>query len=99
MNNSVPSLLCPPLMNDGRHGTDYRPSADVNLEIQKQNKIENNNDYREFLIKNASEIMKQNLSAFESFSACTPYQNTVDPNGSDSVWSGYDESIKYSPVI
>ncbi len=100
MNTSTPAVLqCPPLMNDGRHGTDYRPNADINLTIQQSNKLQDSNDYRSFLVNNATAIMQQNLKQFEQTASCMPYNKTVDPNGADAVWTGYDESVKYSPVL
>ncbi len=100
MNNSTPAPLeCPPVMNDGRHGTDYRPNADINVTIQNNNNLQDSNAYRSFLVNNASAIMQQNLKQFEQTASCMPNNKTVDPNGSDSVWTGYDETVKYSPVL
>uniref|UniRef100_A0A6C0J6Z6 Uncharacterized protein n=1 Tax=viral metagenome TaxID=1070528 RepID=A0A6C0J6Z6_9ZZZZ len=99
MNNSTPSLLCPPLMNDGRHGTNYSPNADINLELQKKNNINNSNDYRAFLVNNASALMQQNLASFEAAASCKEYSPTVDPNGSDSKWVAYDKEINYGPAM
>lgn len=100
MNTSTPApLYCPPLMNDGRHATDYRPNADVNLKLQQTNNLQDSNAYRTFLVNNATAIMQQNLKQFEQNANCMPYAKTVDPNGADATWTGYDESIKYSPVL
>lgn len=100
MNNSTPAPLnCPPVMNDGRHGTDYRPNADINLKLQQTNNLQDSNDYRSFLVNNATAIMQQNLKQFEQTASCMPYAKTVDPNGADAVWTGYDESVNYSPVL
>jgi hypothetical protein len=100
MNNSTPAdFKCPALMNDGRYGTDYRPTADANLNIQKANNIQDNNDYRAFLVNNATAIMQQNLKDFENNARCMQYQNTVDPNGADQVWEAYSGKINYSPVL
>jgi len=100
MNNSTAaSLNCPPLMNDGRHGTDYRPNADINISIQQTNNLQDSNAYRSFLVNNATAIMQQNLKEFEKTANCMPYSNTVDPNGSNAVWAAYNESVNYSPVL
>ena len=100
MNNSTPAPLnCPPVMNDGRHGTDYRPIADINLKLQETNNLQNSNDYRSFLVNNATAIMQQNLKQFEQTASCVPHTAAVNPNGADAVWTGYDESVKYSPVL
>ena len=100
MNNSAPANFeCPPLMNDGRYGTDYRPSADVNIVIQKENNVEDSNAYRAFLMNNATAIVQNNLKQFEKNATCVPYSNTVDPNNADTVWEAYNSSVKYSPVL
>ena len=47
-------------MADGRNFTDYRPSNEINTHIINSNKILNNNEYRQFLIRSAENIMKKN---------------------------------------
>lgn len=55
----------PPIMNDGRNYASYQPEAAVNERIQQQNQITSNWKYRQFLTKNASDIMN-----FNSQEAC-----------------------------
>lgn len=50
----------PPIMNDGRNYASYQPEAAVNERIQQQNQITSNWKYRQFLTKNASDIMNFN---------------------------------------
>lgn len=50
----------PPIMNDGRNYASYQPEAVVNERIQQQNGINTNWKYRQFLTKNANDIMNFN---------------------------------------
>ncbi len=58
MNNNPKYNLCPPRMDDGRHFTDYRPRCIVDSTIRSQNHINNNFDYRMFLINNADKVIQ-----------------------------------------
>jgi len=58
MNNNPKYNLCPPRMDDGRHFTDYRPGCIVDSTIRSQNHINNNFDYRMFLINNADKVIQ-----------------------------------------
>uniref|UniRef100_A0A6C0EIW4 Uncharacterized protein n=1 Tax=viral metagenome TaxID=1070528 RepID=A0A6C0EIW4_9ZZZZ len=51
---------CPPMMSDGRHFTDYRPSCSVNSLIQNNTNITSSYQYREYLTHNASKLMDLN---------------------------------------
>ena len=48
---------CPALMSDGRLGTNYHDNDVFNQTIRFLNKIGDNHEYREFLQKNALELM------------------------------------------
>lgn len=50
----------PPIMNDGRNYASWQPDALVNQQIQKQEKINNNWNYRQYLQKNGLKIMQYN---------------------------------------
>ena len=50
----------PPLMSDGRHFTDYRPSCIVNTMLKINNKLTNSYEYRKYLTQNADKIINQN---------------------------------------
>lgn len=60
MNNVPKYNQCPPRMDDGRHFTDYRPRCVVDGTIRSQNNINNNFDYRMFLINNGVKMMELN---------------------------------------
>jgi hypothetical protein len=59
-NNKYPEF--PPLMNDGRAITaSYQPEAIVNEMLIQNNNIQSNWQYRQYLTKNAENIIKYNL--------------------------------------
>ncbi len=49
---------CPPRMADGRHFTDYRPNCDLNISLNK--KTLNSNEMRNWLVRNATNVMNKN---------------------------------------
>jgi hypothetical protein len=63
---------CPPRMSDGRHFTDYRPSCHVNNMIRANNKKLNSFEYRNFLTKNANELMDLNRKYACQQNGCGP---------------------------
>ena len=63
----------PPIMSDGRNYASWQPEAVINQNIQKQENINSNWNYRKFLQNNGLEIMK-----FNSFQACN--QLGLDPH-------------------
>jgi hypothetical protein len=59
-NNKYPEF--PPLMADGRAVTaSYQPESVINNDIIMQNNIKSNWEYRQYLTKNAGQIMEQNF--------------------------------------
>jgi hypothetical protein len=50
----------PPIMNDGRLWSQWQPDAVVNERIQRQENIQSNWQYRQYLQKNGTEIMNYN---------------------------------------
>jgi hypothetical protein len=52
----------PGILSDGRLFTDYSPSAVVNDDIRKRNRIATNQDYRTFLVQNTNSLMKTNMN-------------------------------------
>jgi hypothetical protein len=85
----------PPLMLDGRIYTSWQPTAYVNNQIKQKAGIETNWEYRKYLHKHASDIMKYN-----SFSYCNELglpthvsnDKTVSPNVPFMFQSIHDES-------
>ena len=63
----------PPIMNDGRNYASWQPDAVINQRIQRQEGINNNWNYRQYLQKNGLKIMQYNNSE-----AC--YDLGLDPH-------------------
>ena len=53
----------PPLMSDRRLFTQFDPSCEENDKLKKSLQIQNNYDYRQYLIKNAESLMNKNRMA------------------------------------
>lgn len=91
----------PPLMNDSRNVSNYEPGGTLDNKIKKQNNIENNSDYRNYLQQNADSIIKNNqMTACEHTGVCSFSTNT-ELNGSPYIFKsslsnnqpfGYQES-------
>lgn len=97
MNNALHNKDCPPLMSDGRHATDYRPSCFVHNLIITQNGIRNSHEMRMFLQNNASSLMGINTDYFRTKNQCQScHPFLVDPNGNDAYWNNYKRYIGYS---
>ena len=63
----------PPIMSDGRNFASWQPDAVVNNNIQKQEKIQSNWEYRQYMQKNGIQILNYN-----SIEAC--YNLGLDPH-------------------
>ncbi len=72
---------CPPRMADGRMFTDYRPRCIANFAAAGGADVEGNYDlpssyeYRQYLIKNGSDIMMNNRQQAYQNNACGPCKN------------------------
>lgn len=96
MNNALHNFDCPPLMSDGRHATDYRPSCYVHSLIIGQNGITNANQMRYFLQHNGAQLMEVNRDYFIKKNMCQSCMfEHVDPNRNDQYWYNYQEHIGY----
>jgi len=90
----------PVILNDGRTFTDYTQNSIKNEKIKKEYGINNNQSYREFLIKHAEVIMKRNYNEMTELNDTplfsqnntinTPY--TFNGINDDSKPKGYSES-------
>ena len=63
----------PPIMNDGRNYASWQPEAVINQNIQKQENIKTNWEYRQYLQHNGLNIMK-----YYSLSSC--HELGLSPN-------------------
>ena len=102
---------CPARMDDGRTFTDYRPSSTVDDMIRYSNNIMGSNDYRQFLIHNAKNIMEINNNYTESKVGCNscnakpiPFHTTCTVNDrfstcktTDSNGIGLRNNAKFTP--
>lgn len=97
MNNSLGFQDCPPLMSDGRHFTDYRPSCYVHDLILAQNNITNSYDMKMLLTHNATKLQDINHKFYTMKNACTSCGKyyLVDPNNHINFWNNYDNYIGY----
>ena len=62
MSDLVPNnkyMNYPAKMNDGRLFTDYGPNVKLNTDMKNKNKITSSYEYRQYLMKNADDIIKQ----------------------------------------
>ena len=60
-------------MSDGRSFSSWQPEAVVNQKIQQEAGIDSNWKYRQYLQKNASQIMKYNTTEYVYASGNNPY--------------------------
>ena len=70
---------CPALV-DGRFFTNFRDRDDLQYNIMKQNNLSNSNQFRDYLISNASNIISSNIKDIEKNYKCnynTPTNQTV----------------------
>ena len=96
MNNSITNQDCPPLMSDGRHFTDYRPSCDVHELILSQNGITNSYDLKMLLTQHALEFQAINRRFYEDKNSCHSCGYYIaDPNQNIEYWRQYDQKIGY----
>jgi len=69
----------PPIMSDGRNFASWQPDAVVNETIQKQVGIRSNWEYRQYMINNATSIMKLNNTEACSSMGLNPYAANSNP--------------------
>ena len=86
----------PPLMADGRNYADWQPGAAVNEEIRKDAGIKTNWEYRQYLTKNADQIMRTNqLAACNQCCACPARYGADRPaTGTPFLYSSCTETAK-----
>jgi len=96
---------CPALV-DGRFFTEFRDRDALQFNIMKQNNITNNNDFRNYLITNATSLISSNIGNIENNYKCK-YNNqgnqfTLPINSSQNIYvsaptssevDGYSEPI------
>jgi hypothetical protein len=83
----------PGIIQDGRFFTDYSPSAVLNNKIKDNNAIFTNIKYKEFLTKNATNIMNHNFKKMGTTDLGVNYPFTFDSINDNSQPSGYETSL------
>ena len=68
---------CPPMMSDGRHFTDYRPSCVVNNLANDKNNITGSYEYRQYLINNSLKLMNMNKMYACQKNCCSPCNTSL----------------------
>ncbi len=67
----------PAIMNDSRNFSSYIPGSSKDMLLKKNNNITTNQEYREFLIKNADKIISENQKQVcDECSSCYYNNNT-----------------------
>lgn len=67
----------PPLMSDGRLYTSFKPKKEENDNFLKKMNFKDNNEYREYLVKNADSIIEYNqLIDCRQSNNCKSYEGT-----------------------
>ncbi len=92
----------PPLMSDGRNFASWQPGTEIDNTLKNLANINSNSKYREYLIKNADQIIKFNQSEACNNCGCCPYYSKEQASSNspyiyDSCLSkvkpfGYEES-------
>lgn len=70
----------PPIMNDGRNYASWQPGAVINNEIRVNANIKSNWEYRNYLMKNADNIIRLNqLESCNNCGCCPPANQNIKP--------------------
>ena len=89
----------PPLMSDSRITTVWKTSSAMNENIKKNNRIQSNLDYRNYLIKNSESIINDNRN--NAYRNCCNYLAIYSKNDNNSPYmytSNKDTSQPYGYV-
>ena len=94
MNNAPQNFNCPPLMNDGRFITDYRPSCTSMYAFQRANGIMTSYQLRLFMQRYGEMLMAADRSRDRQNYSCTSCQFFAnDPNRQDAFWAQYKRAL------
>jgi hypothetical protein len=100
-NNALGNFDCPPLMSDGRHITDYRPSSHVQELIKDRYDVHNHYDLKQVLQNQGLEIQRMNHQYYLSKNNCYSCGGYYlpDPNGHAGYWDRYGHWINYGQTM
>ena len=88
----------PPIMDDGRNYATYIPACEINEQLQARNGLASNYAYRQYLIKNATNLMRTNqLVACDDTGPCMgQFNREPKANTNKHVYRGFgDQSTPY----
>lgn len=92
---------CPALV-DGRFFTNFRDRDDLQYNIMKQNNLSNSNQFRDYLIANANNIISSNIKDIEKNYKCnynTPANQTVIGADNGGNLNGNDNSDVFASFL
>ena len=81
------------IISDGRLFTDYSPNSILNDKIRNDNLINTNTKYKEFLTKNAKNIMKHNFDYAGTVELGNNYPYTFTDVHDKTIPNGYQNSL------
>ena len=89
----------PPIMEDGRNYTDWRPGSVINEHMLIKHKITTNWDYRQYLTHNADTVIKQNQKEACNECGTCEYTHTTKTTNTPYLYkSGIDNAHPYGYI-
>jgi hypothetical protein len=83
----------PPLMSDARSLiASWQPESFTNDRIVRENSIQSNWQYRQYLTNNADKLMKQNFSESANDIGFVDHTSASQPYGAPITFSGYNDT-------
>jgi hypothetical protein len=87
------SVNHPGILSDGRMFTNYIPNSMLNETIKKKNNIQNNEEYRKFLVNNTESIMRNNYEQYSNENK-TEYRHEQAIHGPPHLYMSVQEDTK-----
>jgi hypothetical protein len=87
------TVAVPGVLSDGRLFTDYSTDSINNAKIRRQHNIYNNEEYRRFLVKNTSIILKTNYETMEKTNRSS-YINNQATYGAPKLYMSVQDDSK-----
>ena len=87
----------PALMSDGRLYANWDAAWGMNNALKAKEGIKNNYDYRQYLIKNGSQVMRQNaIAACDNCCACKENYNKTPRVNEKYIFKSCSDTFKFS---
>ena len=97
MNSKFGDCCNCPAIGNNRNYTEWRDRDDLQYNIMKQNNLTNSNQFRDFLIGNAANIITNNIKTLESHYKCN-YNTPANQIVMAADTSGYINGPLVNPV-